>query len=485
MNFLRQATASQSRTIGPYISDTDFKTVQTGLTIANTDIKLMSNGGASASKNSGGGTHRQSGHYGVTFDATDTATVGELSVSSVVAGALPVFAKFYVLEEAVFDALFAASSPGYVVDQPVNVTKFGGTSVTGRDIGASVLLSNGTGTGQVKLAAGYVAMTWADIAAPTTAVNLSGTTIATTQKVDVDTIKTNPVVNAGTVTFPTGATLASTTNITGGTITTVTNLTNAPTSGDFTATMKASIGTAVAASEVASVTGNVGGNVLGSVASIATGGLTASSIASDAFTAAKFASDVGAEFADAVWDEAISGHLTGGTTGAALNAAGSAGDPWSTPLPGAYSSGTAGFIIGTNVDAKISDRLATSGYTAPLSAAGTRSALGMASADLDTQLDAIKADTAASKEYADNTVVRGTVTTGASTTSIPTSAFSPSGAAADQFKGRILVFDTDTATATLRGQATDITASSNSATPTLTVTALTHAPSSGDTFSVL
>lgn len=38
--------------------------------------------------------------------------------------------------------------------------------------------------------------------------------LASGQKVDVDTIKTNPVVNAGTVTFPTGATLASTTNIT-------------------------------------------------------------------------------------------------------------------------------------------------------------------------------------------------------------------------------------------------------------------------------
>jgi hypothetical protein len=47
-------------------------------------------------------------------------------------------------------------------------------------------------------------------------------------RADLDTIKTNPVVNAGTVTFPTGATLASTTNITAGTITTTTNLTNAP-----------------------------------------------------------------------------------------------------------------------------------------------------------------------------------------------------------------------------------------------------------------
>jgi len=57
--------------------------------------------------------------------------------------------------------------------------------------------------------------------------------------------------------------------------------------------------------------------------------------------------------ADAVWDEAISGHLAAGTTGNALNAAGSAGDPWSTPLPGAYGAGTAGYIIGTNINAPI------------------------------------------------------------------------------------------------------------------------------------
>lgn len=100
------------------------------------------------------------------------------------------------------------------------------TAQTARDIGASVLLSSGTGTGQLKLASGYVAMTWADIAAPTTTVALTGTTIAATQKVDVDTIKTNPVVNGGTFTFPTNSTGASTTNITGGTITTVTTVTN-------------------------------------------------------------------------------------------------------------------------------------------------------------------------------------------------------------------------------------------------------------------
>lgn len=120
-------------------------------------------------------------------------------------------------------------------------------------------------------AGGEAGLDWANVGAPTTSLALTGTTIAVTQKVDVDTIKTNPVVNAGTITFPTTATLASTTNITAGTITTATtatNLTNAPTVGDFTAAMKTSIGTAVAASAVLSVTGNVGGNVVGSVASV-------------------------------------------------------------------------------------------------------------------------------------------------------------------------------------------------------------------------
>lgn len=49
-----------------------------------------------------------------------------------------------------------------------------------------------------------------------------------TSVADIQTIKGNPVVNGGTVTFPTNATLASTTNITAGTITTTTNLTNLP-----------------------------------------------------------------------------------------------------------------------------------------------------------------------------------------------------------------------------------------------------------------
>ena len=79
--------------------------------------------------------------------------------------------------------------------------------------------------------------------------------------------------------------------------------------------------------------------------------------------------------------------------------------------------------------------------------------------------------------------VAGVVTTGGSTTSITTSSLDPAAAVTDQFKGRVVIFDRDTTTANLRGQASDITAST--AGGTLTVTALTTAPASGDTFRIV
>lgn len=89
-----------------------------------------------------------------------------------------------------------------------------------------------------------------------------------------------------------------------------------------------------------------------------------------------------------------------------------------------------------------------------------------------------------------NAVARGTVTTGGTTTSVPTSALSIAGAAAsgvvaDQFKNRAILFDGNTTTAGLKGAAATISASSASNTPTLTVGTLPATPASGDTFSIV
>lgn len=59
---------------------------------------------------------------------------------------------------------------------------------------------------------------------------------------------------------------------------------------------------------------------------------------------------------EATWDVALGQHVASGTTGNALNTASSGADPWSTALPGAYSAGEAGYILGTNLDAQVSTR---------------------------------------------------------------------------------------------------------------------------------
>lgn len=114
--FLRQSTASQEIMLGRFVDSTDGNTEETGLTIANTDIKIFKGGATTlANKNSGGGTHVANGMYSAVLDATDTDTVGLLEVHVHVSGALSVRHSYYVVEEVVFDSLFAASAVGYQV----------------------------------------------------------------------------------------------------------------------------------------------------------------------------------------------------------------------------------------------------------------------------------------------------------------------------------------------------------------------------------
>ena len=81
------------------------------------------------------------------------------------------------------------------------------------------------------------------------------------------------------------------------------------------------------------ITGNITGNLSGSVGSVTgdIGGLAAGAVT---------------DIQDAVWDAVLADHLDVGSTGEALNAAGAAGDPWITALPGAYGAGTAGNRVG-------------------------------------------------------------------------------------------------------------------------------------------
>jgi hypothetical protein len=222
--------------------------------------------------------------------------------------------------------------------------------------------------------------------------------------------------------------------------------------------------------------------------------------------------------ADQVWEEALADHSgTVGSVAEALDNAGSAGDPWSTALPGAYGAGTAGKIVGDNINATVSSRsshsaadvwaVATRILTAgtnivlakgtgvtgfnDLDAAGVRSAVGLAAADLDTQLDDIAALLAIIDTDTDDlegrltsalatvlqahslAVGRLVVDTGSTTTSVVFKTVNGAAASAvdDHYNGRVIVFTSGTLTL----QAVEIT-DYVGATKTATISAATSAP---------
>jgi hypothetical protein len=108
--FLRQSTAGQEVLIGRFVDDTDGNTAETGLTIANTDIKVWKEGATTlADKNSGGATHIASGMYYAVLDATDTNTLGNLELNVQVSGALSVRREFTVIPAAVYDSIVLGS----------------------------------------------------------------------------------------------------------------------------------------------------------------------------------------------------------------------------------------------------------------------------------------------------------------------------------------------------------------------------------------
>lgn len=123
---LKQSTASQEIPLGPFVDDADGDTQMTGLTIANTDIKIWVTGATTlANKNSGGATHISGGIYYCVLDATDTATLGPLIVFVHVADALPVRVECIVLPANVYDSGIAGTDT-----LQADVTQVGGTNVT-------------------------------------------------------------------------------------------------------------------------------------------------------------------------------------------------------------------------------------------------------------------------------------------------------------------------------------------------------------------
>ena len=146
MNILKQSTAATIK-LGPFIDDTDGKTAETGLTIAQADVRLSKNGGDFAqTNNTAGATHDENGYYDIPLNATDTGTLGRLRVAVSKSGALPVWQDFLVVTANVYDTLCSTDS------LDVNVTALADDVITAASFDESTafpLKSADTGSTQV------------------------------------------------------------------------------------------------------------------------------------------------------------------------------------------------------------------------------------------------------------------------------------------------------------------------------------------------
>lgn len=240
------------------------------------------------------------------------------------------------------------------------------------DLAYSVKVSVGTGTGQINLSSGKVPATIAagDLATD----SLTAAALATDAVTEIVT----GVWAAATRTLTSNPGLSSSQVAAAVWDEAQSGHTTAGTFGQYLDAAVSSRGTLTAAQvwaagartltslsgltvdSVTTVTGNVGG----SVGSVATGVTVATNNDKTGYSLS-VTPPTAATISAAVWDLATTGHTTANTFGAAAVAAGSAGDPWSTALPGSYGAGSAGYILGNRLDALVSSRLATSGYTAP------------------------------------------------------------------------------------------------------------------------
>jgi hypothetical protein len=171
-------------------------------------------------------------------------------------------------------------------------------------------------------------------------------------------------------------------------------------------------------------------------------------------------------------------------------------------LDAVWSTATRVLTAGTNI--ALAKGTGVTGFN-DLDAAGVRSAVGLASADLDTQLGAIQAktdeltfteagkvdanvlaidsdaDVPTKQKRALTVIVAGAVTGAATTTTLSDASLTHT--TSDQLKGRIVIFEGNV-TAGLKEQATDITAF-DPATDKLAFTATTTAPAVGDRYVIV
>ena len=143
MNILKQSTGLDVR-LGPFVDASDGVTPETGITLAAADQAEGLKADGAATVDISGRTWAAvtgcDGWYDLTLTTADTDTIGELVIviqdSSV---CLPVFARFQVVEEAIYDALFASAADGFDATGQVTVGSMAAGTVTAAAIATGAI----------------------------------------------------------------------------------------------------------------------------------------------------------------------------------------------------------------------------------------------------------------------------------------------------------------------------------------------------------
>jgi hypothetical protein len=360
MAFLRQNTMV-NLPIGPFLSTAGV--LQTALTIAPTSVRLSKNGATfAAMASTTTPPHMELGFYKVTLVTGDVDTAGTLVVNvDASASAMPAYTYNIVFEYKAYDSIVAGTD-----NLQVDAVQVSGTNLTARDIGASVLLSSGTGTGQLDFTSGVVKGNVTQISGAAVSTSTAQLGVNAVQ-VGGGTVASGAVPNA--VAGAAGGLFIAGTNA----ATTVTTALTTTFTGNLSGNVTGSVGSVTGAvgsvtGAVGSVTGAVGsvtGNVGGSVASVtgAVGSVTGNvggSVASVTGAVGSVTGNVGGNVVGSV------GSVTtvSDKTGYSLSTAGILAI-WHQLTSAIVTASTIGKLIVDYLDAQVSSRLATAGYTTP------------------------------------------------------------------------------------------------------------------------
>jgi hypothetical protein len=409
------------------VDSTDLKTRETGL--SSFTVYRSRNGGAAAAYTTPTINETDStnmpGVYELLLDEDMTIDSGDDSQAVVLhitqASMAPVTLTYELYRPVVTAGGTLTVTAGLA---SANTTQIGGISQTGRDLGASVLLSSGTGTGQVTLTSGRVnadvthiataavSTTTAQLGVNVVQISADATAADNLELAYDDTAGPVPhmgILDQGTAQSASsagvvlraaaafaddtliGSTIAVygstqgywqvrqiTDNALSGDTVTVDTWTVTP-SGTITykifATPPASatavpdvnvtkwLGTACATPTVAGVPEVDLTHVAGATTNVSALATNVDAILTDTGTTLDGKLNTIDDFLDteiaailADTNELQTDWANGGRLDLLLDGAASAGDPWTTALPGAYGAGTAGKIIGDNINATISSR---------------------------------------------------------------------------------------------------------------------------------